>query len=192
MIKTVCYALIATALGLALQGCAGLFVAGAATGATVAEDRRSADTILKDEVIETKALNNIFADDNLKENTHINVTSMNRNVLLTGEAKTDALRTQVADMVKGIDGVKYVDDEVVVADPASLSARTQDTWITTKVKAELLNHAGFDGLRIKVVTERGNIYLMGLVTRQEAAKAVAIVSKVDGVQAVVKVFEYVD
>jgi osmotically-inducible protein OsmY len=192
MIKAVSYIIIATALGLMLEGCAGLFVAGAATGATVAEDRRSADTILKDEVIETKALNKIFADEQLKNDTHINVTSMNRNVLLTGEAKTDALRTQVAAIVKGIEGVKYVDDEIAVAEPASLGTRTQDTWLTAKVKAELLNHTGFDGMRIKVVSERGNVYLMGLVTQAEAAKAVAIASQVDGVQEVVKVFEYVD
>lgn len=180
--------LAAAALG--LQGCAGLFVAGAATGASVAADPRSTKTLYEDQVIEVKATNRLYGDKTLKEQTHIGVTSIDHNVLLTGEARTEALRTRVASMVKGIEGVHYVVDEIAVAEPASLGSRTHDTWITAKVKSELLGDSGLAGLRVKVVTERSIVYLMGLVTRKEGREAADVAKRVGGVKQVVKVFEY--
>ncbi len=190
MTKTWACCLISAAIALSLQGCAGLFVAGAATGASVAADRRSTETVYEDQVIEVKATNHLYGDQDLKEDTHIGVTSINHNVLLTGEAKTEALRKRVVAMVKGIKGVRYVVDEIAIAEPASLGSRTHDTWITAKVKSELLGDAGLGGLRIKVVTERSIVYLMGLVTRKEGQEAADVAKQVSGVNQVVKVFEY--
>ncbi|HKJ23165.1 MAG TPA: BON domain-containing protein [Gammaproteobacteria bacterium] len=190
MKRTWACCLITAAIALSLQGCAGLFVAGAATGASVAADRRSTETVYEDQVIEVKATNHLYGDQDLKEDTHIGVTSINHNVLLTGEAKTEALRKRVVAMVKGIKGVRYVIDEIAIAEPASLGSRTHDTWITAKVKSELLGDAGLGGLRIKVVTERSIVYLMGLVTRKEGQEAADVAKQVSGVNQVVKVFEY--
>jgi len=180
--------LAAAALG--LQGCAGLFVAGAATGASVVADPRSTRTLYEDQVIEVKATNRLYGDKTLKEQTHIGVTSINHNVLLTGEARTEALRKRVVAMVKGIEGVHYVVDEIAVAEPPSLGSRTHDTWITAKVKSELLGDSGLAGLRVKVVTERSIVYLMGMVTRKEGREAADVAKRVGGVKQVVKVFEY--
>lgn len=177
---------------LSLQGCAGVFVAGAATGASVAGDRRNAETMLEDQAIELKATNRIFADDELKHNTHINVTSVNHVVLLTGEAATKDLRKRIVHVVKGIEGIRHVHNEIAIAQPSSLASRSKDAWITTKAKSILLGSKGISGLRTKVVTERGNVYLMGLATREEGRNAAAAVKDLDGVEKVVKVFEYID
>jgi len=177
-------------LAAALQGCAGAFVAGAATGATMVEERRNTDTLIKDQAIEIEASNKLFGNDRVKEGTHINVTCINGNVLLTGEAQTEELHQTALDLVKDVDGVRHIVDEVAIMEPTTLSSRSQDTWITTKVKAQLLNHYGFAGLRVKVITERATVYLMGLVTREEAQRATDVAKQVNGVNAVVKVFEY--
>ena len=177
-------------LATSLQGCAGLFVAGAATGATVAAERRDTDTLIKDQAIEIEASNKLFDNARVKDGTHINVTCINGNVLLTGEARTEELHQTALDLVKDVDGVRHIADEIAIMEPTSLGSRSQDTWITTKVKAELLNHYGFSGLRVKVITERATVYLMGLVTREEAQRATDVAKQVDGVQEVVKVFEY--
>jgi osmotically-inducible protein OsmY len=173
-----------------LQGCAGAFVAGAAGGAAVVEERRDTDTMIKDQAIEIEASNKLFGNVRVKDGTHINVTCINGNVLLTGEARTEELRQTALNLVKDVDGVRHIVDEIAVMAPTSLSSRSEDTWITTKVKAQLLNHYGFSGLRVKVITERRSVYLMGLVTREEAQRATDVAKQVSGVKAVVKVFEY--
>lgn len=192
MTRTWALCLTVTATALALQGCAGLLVAGAATGASVTAERRSPETLYEDQLIEVKATNHLYGDKEFKENTHIGVTSIDHNVLLTGEAETDALRKRVVAMVKAIKGVRYVIDEIAVAEPASLGSRTHDTWITAKVKSELLGDSGLAGLRVKVVTERSVVYLMGMVTRREGQQAADVAKQVGGVKEVVKVFQYTD
>lgn len=192
MIHKTCCALALLTAAAALQGCGGLIVAGAAGGATLAADRRAPDTLLQDQAIELDATNRIYDDADLRRGTHINVTSIDYDVLLTGEAHTAALKQRVIDTVKGIDGVRYISDEIAVAEPASLATRTQDTWLTAKVKGQFLNMEGLRGLRIKVVTERGIVYLMGVVTHAEGRQAAAMAKQIDGVDAVVKEFEYLD
>jgi osmotically-inducible protein OsmY len=189
MRRTLYYVTLVTLIGAALQGCAGVFVAGAATGATVAEERRDTNTLVKDQAIEIEASNKIFDNDRLKEGTHINVTCINGTVLLTGEARTEELHQTALDLIKDVDGIRRLVDEIAIQEPSSLSSRSQDSWITTKVKAQLLNHYGLDGLHVKVVTERATVFLMGLVTPQEAQRATDIAAQTDGVNAVVKVFE---
>ena len=175
-----------------LQGCAAAVGAGAATGAAVAYDRRTAGTMLDDQVIEFKVLDVLRADDELWQQTHINGTSLNNIVLLTGEAPTDALRSRVESLVHQIPKVRRVHNEIVIGAPSSLLTRSGDSWITGKVKTNLLRSNIEDAGRIKVVTENGSVYLMGLVTQAEAGKATELVRSVGGVQRVVKVFEYLD
>lgn len=190
MTKTLGYLAVLTLFTPVLQGCAGVFVAGAAGGAAMVEERRDTDTMIKDQAIEIEASNKLFGNARVKDGTHINVTCINGNVLLTGEARTEELHQTALDLVKDVDGVRHIVDEVAVMEPTPLSSRSDDTWITTKVKAQLLNHYGFSGLRVKVVTERATVYLMGLVTREEGQRATDVAKQVNGVQAVVKVFEY--
>lgn len=178
-----------------IQGCAGAVVGGAAAGASVAHDRRSAGTVVDDEIIELKAREMLFSDKELFEQTHISVTSYNNILLLSGETPTDALRSKAFSLVSGIPKVRKVHNELVLAAPSSLLTRSSDTWITTKVKTNLFNIKnieGFDPTRVKVVTENGTVFLLGIVTRQEAEAAVNASRTVKGVQRVVKLFEYLN
>ena len=179
-------------MALQLQACAPVLVAGAATGASVANDRRTAGTVLEDQSIELKASGAIQADQALSKSVHVGVTSFNNIVLLTGQAPTDSLREQVLEHVRSIDKVKGVHDEISIENPTTFNTRSNDTWITTKCKSTLLGAKGLEATHIKVVTEDGVVYLMGLVTRQEGDTAAKTVQQVTGVQRVVKVFEYID
>lgn len=190
MTKTMGYLAVLILFAPVLQGCAGAFVAGAAGGAAMVEERRDTDTMIKDQAIEIEASNKLFGNARVKDGTHINVTCINGNVLLTGEARTEELHQTALNLVKDVDGVRHIADEIAIMDPTTLSSRSEDTWITTKVKAQLLNHYGFPGLRVKVITERRTVYLMGLVTREEAQRATDVAKQINGVQSVVKVFEY--
>ncbi len=172
-------------------GCvAPVLVAGAAGGASVAHDKRSNQTMIDDQLIETKAKDAIYADVKMAKRVHINVTSFNRVVLLTGEALSRATRDKVVDIVRHLDKVRRVHNEIRVADLTGLSARTNDTWITSKIKTQMLTTKGFDSSRIKVVTEDGSVFLMGLVTKEIGNQAAAIAREISGVKRVVKVFEY--
>lgn len=178
-----------------LQGCASAVVGGAAAGASIAHDRRSAGAFIDDEIIELKATEKIISDKELYEQTHINVTSYNNIILLSGEAPTDALRSKAYSLVAGIPKVRKIHNELILAAPSSLLTRSSDTWITTKVKTNLFNIKnveGFDPTRIKVVSENGTVFFMGIVTRKEAEIVVNASRTVKGVQRVVKLFEYLN
>jgi osmotically-inducible protein OsmY len=173
-----------------LPGC-GLFIAGGmATGAVIAHDSRTTGTLIEDEAIEIKAGKAIAEDEELASSAHINVTSYNTKVLVTGEAPTEALRERVIDIVSKIEKVQHVYDEIAIAKPSSLGSRSSDALLTTKVKTQLLWIKGFDPTRIKVVTERGVVYLMGLLNRDEGNAGAAVTRRMGGVQKVVKLFEY--
>jgi osmotically-inducible protein OsmY len=176
------------------QGCATAVVTGAATGAAVALDRRTPGTIIEDQTIEMTASSVLSDDPQLDDQAHLNVTSYNTVVLITGEAPTPALRARAEELVAGVRKVRRVVNEVTIAAPSSLTSRGSDTLITTKVKAALFRvkePRGFDPLRVKVVSENGSVYLMGLVTRTEAQAVVDTVRRVGGVQRVVNVFDYI-
>ena len=168
-----------------LQGCAGAIVGGAAAGASMAHDRRSVGTFVDDEIIELKATEMLLSDKELFDNI----------ILLSGEAPSDALRSKAFSMVAAIPIVRKVHNELVLAAPSSLLTRSSDTWITTKAKINLLNikHIeGFDPTRVKVVSENGTVFLMGIITRNEADAVVEASRTVKGVQRVVKLFEYLN
>ena len=175
-----------------LQGCAPIVVGGAATGATVAVDRRTAGTMVDDQTVELRALDAILSDDELYHQAHISVTSFNGLVLLTGQAPTAEMRQRAEQITTRFPEVRRVQNEIEIAAPTSLMTRSSDTWITTKVKTLMFAEKNFNANNIKVVTDNGTVYLMGLVKRAEAEKAVLIARQVSGVQRVVKVFEYLD
>ncbi len=175
-----------------LGGCIAAFGAGAATGAAMAHDRRTAGTFVDDNLIELKAVGALQEDKELWNYSHLNVTSYNNIVLLTGESPSEALRQRAAQTVANLQKVRKVHNEVVVAAPSSLVSRSGDTLITGKVKTALLNNKEIDATRVKVVTENGVVYLMGLVTQAEADTATEVARRVGGVQRVVRIFEYID
>lgn len=174
-----------------LSGCALGVGATAATGAAVAYDRRTTGTMIDDELIEFKVIDAIRQDQKLWNQIHFNATSFNNIVLLTGESPTEELRGRTNSLVRNIPKVRKVHNEMVIAAPSSLLSRSSDSWITGKVKTNMLTTDN-ESARVKVVTENGSVYLLGLVTRAEADMATQIARKVSGVQRVVKVFEYID
>jgi osmotically-inducible protein OsmY len=175
-----------------LQGCATAIVAGAATGAAVAYDRRTAGSIVDDEAVEIKASAGITADNQLKDHAHINVTSMNGIVLLSGEAVSAEARDRVLSQVRTIPSIRRIHNEIRIAPLSSFGARSSDSWYTSKVKSRLLFTRDLDSNRIKVVTENGTVYLMGLVTKTEGAIAANSTAQVEGIGGVVKLFEFID
>jgi osmotically-inducible protein OsmY len=180
----------------AVTGCAPVVVGGAAaTGGTMAYSRRSAGAVLDDELIEVKARLAILEEQDLNSQIHVNIISYNGIVLMVGQAPTEALRAQAESIVSGIEKVRLVYNEMTIAAPSSFMTRSSDTVITGKVKTKILGLMegdDNDGLRTKVVTENGVVYLMGLLTRSEADAVTQAARQVGGVQKVVKLFEYTD
>lgn len=173
-----------------IDGCAPVVVGGAAaTGVMVAEDRRTVGTLTEDQGIEFKASSRIGGK---VKDAHLNVTSYNRMVLLTGEVSDAAARAEAEKIAQAVENVRGVYNELQVAGNSSLSARANDSYLTSKVKARFVDAQKFNPLHVKVVTENNVVYLMGLVRRQEANEATEIARTTGGVQKVVRVFEYLD
>ena len=174
-----------------MHGCAAVAVGGAAAGGVmIAQDRRTVGTLTEDEGIELKASSRI--GERYRDGAHINVTSYNRMVLLTGEVPDAAARTEVERITRGVENVRGVYNETVVSGVTSYTARSNDAIITSKVKSRFLDAGKFNALHVKVVTENNVVYLLGLVTKQEATDATEIARTTSGVQKVVRVFEYID
>ncbi|MGD8560230.1 MAG: BON domain-containing protein [Gammaproteobacteria bacterium] len=157
--------------------------------ALVAHDRRDSQTIVADQGIESSATDKLYSE--LGKKIHINVTSYNRVVLLTGEVLSHDTREQAVNIVRNIPNVRRVHNELVVDDLTSFKSRSHDTWITSKVKSSLVGAKGLDSTYVKVITENDAVYLMGLVTENEADLAVDVARNVEDVDRVVKLFEYV-
>ncbi len=187
------YPLLAVALALIMvQGCAAVVVAGAAGGATVAHDRRTTGRFIDDQTLELKVGKLIGDDTALDKKVHVNVTSINGIVLLTGEAQSAELRDRVLGLTRGVNGVRRVYNHVRVAAPASLGDVSHDKWLYTKIKAKQMTANDVDPTRVKVVTSNSVAYLMGLVTRAEAEAHTQIARQTKGVTQVVRIFEYID
>jgi osmotically-inducible protein OsmY len=172
-----------------LPGCAAVVVGAAAGTAMVAADRRQPDIMATDERIEIQAtdrINGIF-----KDKGHINVTSFNRQVLLTGEAATEALKQEAERAAATTQEVKNVINELTIGPPSSFSQRSNDSYLTSIVKSRFVSAQKFNPIHVKVVTEAGTVYLMGMVTRREADDATQIARTTSGVKRVVRVFEYI-
>lgn len=175
-----------------LSGCAAAIIGGGAAATSVAIDRRTTGTVIDDEGIELKASSLINKDAELKENSHISITSYNTRVLLTGEVTNESLKNRFIEQVKKIERVSHINDELEIAAPTSLLSRSNDGVLTTKLKAMMLAEENLPGVHIKIVTENSVVYLMGLVTHAEGDKATAVARKAGGVKKVVKLFEYTD
>jgi len=183
-------ALAAATLMVPLSGCAPL-VAGAAVGGTVlvATDRRTTGIQLEDQNIEMKAASRLR--DQFGERARVNVTSYSRRVLVAGEVSSEADRQTALRLVQGVDNVAGVVDELAVMGSPSFTARSADALVTARVKAALVDAKDLSANTFKVTTERGTVYLMGLVTQREANRATDLARAVPGVQRVVRVFEYI-
>ena len=169
-----------------VQGCIPLAITGAGTAALMATDRRSTGTYVDDEGIELKALARLHEF----SAAHVSATSFNRRVLLTGQVQEAEVRKRIQDAVRTIPNVREVIDETEVAGASSLASRGNDALITSNVKARMLNNPKFSVNHIKVVTEAGTVYLLGLVSPAEGDAAAEVARNTSGVGRVVKVFEY--
>ena len=181
-----------TALALlvpALSGCFGAAAVGVGTGALMLADRRNSESFLSDEGAELRALSRI--SENYGDKVHVNVTSYNRMMLLTGEVPSEAIKTGVERLAAGVPNVKSIANELAIAGASSFGGRSNDAYITSKVKARFVDASKFSPNHVKVVTEAGVVFLLGLVTQAEAAAAVEIARTTGGVQKVVRVFEIV-
>jgi osmotically-inducible protein OsmY len=185
--------LLALTLCVSISGCSSVLTA---TRDNPIEDDRGTRTFgskIDDSLIETKAAVNIAkASPDLDQNSHIVVTSYNGIVLLAGQTPRADLKALAEKEASGVQRVKKVNNELQVMAPSSLLARNNDAWLTTKIKSQMLTDSAIPGSRIKVVTENGIVFLLGLVTQQEATRATNLVQSVSGVQKIVKLFEYID
>lgn len=175
-----------------LTACPAIIIGATGGTAMAAHDRRDAKIILDDEAIEVEATDKIYADEQLYKKVHINVTSFNYVVLLTGEVLTPQLKAHAISLVRNVKNVKHVLDYVQVGALTSFSDRSGDSWITSKVKTKMITTKGISSNRVKVVTEAANVYLMGMVTPEEAALAGELARNIKGVKRVIKLFEYIE
>jgi osmotically-inducible protein OsmY len=156
-------------------------------------DRRVGQVAISDEAIEIKAREDLGDDLLIPYQSHVNINVYNGTLLLTGETRDEELHKQIIEKVRIIQGVKRVQDEMVIAPETHPASQANDSRITNRIKTELdkiVNPAGFNSSNIKVVTENGSVYLMGLVYKDEAGIATSVTQKVPGVAKVVKLFEY--
>jgi osmotically-inducible protein OsmY len=177
------------AAALALQGCVPMVIgAGGAAAYSSLEDRRTTGTQIDDESIEVRAGNRV--SDRFGGRVHVNITSYNRIALVTGEVPDDAARAEVEKIVRAVPSVRDVTNDLQVSGISSLGSRANDSYLTSKVRGRLLDTKRVSPVHLKVVTESGVVYLMGVVTEPEADEAVEIARNTGGVRKVVKVFEY--
>lgn len=172
-----------------LQGCFPIVAVGVGATALVVDDRRSTGFYVEDENIEWKARSIII--DRFKD-AHVNVTSFNLSVLLTGEVSDEKMKADIGEAIRKIGSVKNVTNELTVGGKSSLAARSNDTLITTNVKTRFLGAKDFSSNHVKIVTEASVVYLMGIVTKQEADAATEVARTTSGVSRVIRVFEYID
>lgn len=152
--------------------------------------QRSLGRMVDDQVIETYVAANILKADEDFHSSNVRVTSFNGIVLLVGQVRSEQLRQLAGQTAQQVRNVRRVHNEITVSGPISIPARINDTWLTSKIKARMLATQGVNPLRVKVVVENGVVYLMGMVSREEAEQAVHLTHKTFGVQKIVKVFEY--
>jgi osmotically-inducible protein OsmY len=187
--STLVKAILAAALATSLSGCIEMMVGSAVVGAVATADRRTLGAQTEDKAIAVKG--EVKVAKIVGDAGHVNVTSYNRKVLVTGEVRDEAMKQAVERELRGIDNVVSVTNELEIAGPSSYTSRSSDALITTKVKASLVDKKTVSAVSFKVVTERGNVYLMGIVTQREGNIAAEVAQGVSGVQRVVKIFEYI-
>ena len=170
-----------------LTACFPLAVGGAVVGAMVATDRRTTGTVVEDEGIELRAASRVR--DALGERGHVNVTSYNRQALITGEVGSAQDKQLVEQIVSGVDNVRHIVNELAVMGSSTLTQRSSDALVSGRVKAALVDAKDLSANSFKIVTERGTVYVMGRVTAREAKHATDVISGTTGVQKVVRILE---
>ena len=177
-------------LTISLQGCFPVVAAGVGTGVVLAQDRRSKDAFIEDQRLEIRVSNLIYKE--FKGAMHINVTSFNQKILLTGEVPEEYTSIEIGKLVASVENVRAVHNELTITVNRSLVSRSNDSLITSNIKLRFLNNRNFNAEHVKVVTEGGTVFLLGIVNHAEAAASVEIASTTKGVLSVVKLFEYLD
>lgn len=181
---------LALVVSVALQGCVPIMAVGAGAGVLMGSDRRTIGSQLEDTRIESRAVKLIY--DQYKDSVHVNVTSFNRQVLITGEVPSEADKTGVANLVNSEPNIKSISNELLVSALSSYTARSNDSLITSNVKLRFLSNKIFQPDHVKVVTEANVVFLMGLVYRKEADAATEVARNSKSVDRVVTLFEYLD
>ncbi|OED65616.1 hemolysin [Vibrio tasmaniensis ZS-17] len=176
-------------LTLSLSGCAGIFIAGAATTANLVTDTRTTKEIWNDNNIEFEVAA-ITNKQPYRGNVRITASSYRGSVVLMGQATTDSERRAFENQAKDVAGVESIHNQVRVKEPLTISAISNDSWITTKVKSALLANADLNGIKVKVITEDSEVFLLGLVSREHADIATEVARNVSGVKQVIRAFEY--
>ncbi|SMG02716.1 BON domain-containing protein [Burkholderia singularis] len=189
LVKTTLAIGLAACVATTLQGCLLAVGAAAGGGALVATDRRTLGAQTEDREIQVKALTQL--NNGLPDGSHVNVTVFNRRALLTGEVPNDTAKQRAEEIVRGINNVNAIVNELAVGPASSLSDRANDSYLEGRVKTAMIAEKGISANDYKVVCERGNIYLMGLVTSDEGDRGADVASRVPGVEKVVKVFQYI-
>ena len=175
-----------------LQGCAAAVVAGTASAVTAANDRRTIGSQIDDNNIEIKASIAISEVERLEKSARVNAISVNGIVLLVGQVANQEMKNEAQITVEAIAGIRKIHNQLRIGSNIGITTQTHDSWLTSKVKAQLLAAKDISSNNIKVVTENAEVYLMGLVSQDEADRAVDIARNVSGVERVVKVFEYIN
>ena len=175
-----------------LQGCAAAVVAGTASAVTGANDRRTIGSQIDDNNIEIKASIAISEVERLEKSARVNAISVNGIVLLVGQVANQEMKNEAQITVEAIAGIRKIHNQLRIGSNIGITTQTHDSWLTSKVKAQLLAAKDISSNNIKVVTENAEVYLMGLVSQDEANRAVDIARNVSGVERVVKVFEYIN
>jgi osmotically-inducible protein OsmY len=173
-----------------LQGCAAVVVGAGVGAAAVAHDRRTVGKQLDDKTLASR-INSALSDNaSIKQHAHINAHVFNGVTLLVGQAPNDDLKRRAQQIAEALPHVAKLHNQIRIGSPTETSVRTHDIWLATKVRSKLLADKSVDGLHIKVIVEDSEVFLMGLVTRQESDMAVEVTRNIDGVARVVKAFEY--
>lgn len=180
--------LVLLALAFQITACVPIVAGGAMAGGAMVADRRTSGVYIEDENIELKTTKKI--SDTLGDTAHVNVTSFKANVLLTGEVPDANAKTKAADIVLATESVRSITNELTIGPKTSIGSRTNDAYLTSKIKTKFISKNRFPANYVKVVTENGVVYLIGYVTQKEADDAVEIARNTGGVEKVVKVFEY--
>jgi len=188
------FAMLGCMLGVSVlfNGCAEVINATTSKPIEMKANTRTMGAKLNDSEIETAAKVNIKKADPQLENAHVSIDSFNGIVLLTGQVPSEELRNLVADTVYQLNPVREIHNELVVAEPSNFADRGRDTWLTTKIKTQLVADGDIESRRIHIITEMQTVFLMGMVTHAEADRITNIVSHTSDVQKVVRVFEYLD
>ncbi|WP_372873096.1 BON domain-containing protein [Shewanella sp.] len=185
--------LLLTALAcITLTGCAGAVMVGAVGGAVMANDERSISTQLEDTNADFVIASALMKDEQLKTKTNITAVVVNGNILMIGQAPNSTLRDKAVKTVQDLKLGGKIHNQIRIGNPTSFTTRSNDTWITTKVKGRMLNEKTLDITRVKVVTENGEVFLLGLIPRSQADLAVEVARNTAGVRKVIKVFEYIE